>query len=167
FLIPFSMLTTLGQQLSWSSLSQPASPRISVVFDELSRPFSAISNTSAIPRVVDPGNDASVITAVLSLIWLCGFSVTAIVWFLRWWRIRRILASASPLGLDIKIPVAETSARLEPGVFGVFKPVLVLPFGLKDRLTPKQLRAVLAHELCHVRRRDNVSTTVHSFIEAC
>ncbi|MBZ5612139.1 MAG: hypothetical protein LAP38_28100 [Acidobacteriia bacterium] len=43
-------------------------------------------------------------------------------------------------------------ARLEPGVFGILRPVLLLPDGITERLSPAQLRAILAHELCHVRR---------------
>jgi hypothetical protein len=46
----------------------------------------------------------------------------------------------------------------EPAVFGVRKPVLLLPEGIMDRLTPAQLDAVLGHEMCHVRRRCASST---------
>ncbi len=54
---------------------------------------------------------------------------------------------------------------IEPGVLGIFKPVLLLPEGITDRLSPEQLQAVLAHELCHVRR-DNPADAIHLFIEA-
>ncbi|HEV8612488.1 MAG TPA: M56 and DUF3738 domain-containing protein, partial [Gemmatimonadales bacterium] len=53
-----------------------------------------------------------------------------------------------------------------PGVFGVFRPVLLLPEGIADRLTPAQLKAILAHELCHVRRRDNLAAVMHMVVEA-
>src|SRR5438445_13697921 len=55
---------------------------------------------------------------------------------------------------------------LEPGVFGVFRPVLLLPEGIFDRLTPAQLKAVIAHELCHVRHRDNLIAAIQMFVEA-
>jgi len=45
-------------------------------------------------------------------------------------------------------------------------PVLLLPAGIAGRLTPAQLEAVLAHELCHVRRRDNLSASIHMVVEA-
>ena len=35
-----------------------------------------------------------------------------------------------------------------------------------ERLTPSQLEAVLAHELCHVRRRDNLFASIHMIVEA-
>jgi len=51
-------------------------------------------------------------------------------------------------------------------VLGVFRPVLLLPNGIADRLTPSQLDAVLAHEMCHVRRRDNLTAAIHMVVEA-
>jgi uncharacterized protein (TIGR03435 family) len=55
---------------------------------------------------------------------------------------------------------------LEPGVFGIVKPVLLLPEGIADRLTKPQLNAIIAHEICHVRRRDNLSAAFHMVVEA-
>jgi len=42
---------------------------------------------------------------------------------------------------------------------------LLLPEGITERLTRPQLEAVLAHELCHVRRRDNLTATIHMMVE--
>ena len=42
----------------------------------------------------------------------------------------------------------------------------MLPDGIFERLTPAQLRAVIAHELCHVRHRDNLAAAVHMLVEA-
>jgi bla regulator protein blaR1 len=41
----------------------------------------------------------------------------------------------------------------------------LLPEGIFDRLTPTQLEAVIAHELCHVRHRDNLIAAIHMFVE--
>jgi len=60
-----------------------------------------------------------------------------------------------------------TSATfLEPGVFGIRPPVLLLPDGITRHLTPPQLEAIVTHELCHVRRRDNLGAVVHMAVEA-
>jgi uncharacterized protein (TIGR03435 family) len=64
------------------------------------------------------------------------------------------------------INVMSSPTNLEPGVFGVFRPVLLLPEGIATRLTPAQLKAILAHELCHVRRRDNLAAAFHMAVEA-
>jgi uncharacterized protein (TIGR03435 family) len=62
--------------------------------------------------------------------------------------------------------VLSSPARLEPGVFGVFRPFLLLPDCLSEHLTPEQFKAIVAHELCHVRRRDNLSSAIHMVVEA-
>jgi uncharacterized protein (TIGR03435 family) len=43
---------------------------------------------------------------------------------------------------------------------------LLLPEGILERLSPAQFEAILAHELCHVRRRDNFAAAVHMSVEA-
>ncbi len=42
----------------------------------------------------------------------------------------------------------------------MFRPVLLLPEGIEERLDVGQLDAILAHELCHVRRRDNLTAAI-------
>ena len=49
---------------------------------------------------------------------------------------------------------------------GWWRPILLLPEGIVECLTPPQLEAVLAHELCHVRRRDNLFASLHMMVEA-
>jgi uncharacterized protein (TIGR03435 family) len=55
---------------------------------------------------------------------------------------------------------------MEPGVVGLWRPVLLVPSGIEDDLTPRQLASVLTHELCHIRRRDNVTAAIHMIAEA-
>jgi uncharacterized protein (TIGR03435 family) len=64
------------------------------------------------------------------------------------------------------ITLVSSTARLEPGVFGIFRPVLWLPAGIADRLGDAELEAILAHELCHARRRDNLAAVIHMAVEA-
>jgi uncharacterized protein (TIGR03435 family) len=54
---------------------------------------------------------------------------------------------------------------MEVGAFGLLRPVLLLPEGIMDRLTPKQFDAVLAHELRHIRCMDNLTAAVHMGVE--
>jgi uncharacterized protein (TIGR03435 family) len=103
---------------------------------------------------------------VLLSIWISGFVITASIWIARWRAISRLLRAASPLPLRAPIPIKSTRDRLEPGVFGIRKPVLLLPEGIEQRLSPAQLRAILTHELAHVRRRDNLTAAIHMLVEA-
>jgi len=43
---------------------------------------------------------------------------------------------------------------------------LLVPEGITNRLPPSQLETVIAHELCHVRLRDNLTVAIHLVVEA-
>jgi uncharacterized protein (TIGR03435 family) len=86
---------------------------------------------------------------------------------LRGWLKRLAATWRRPPGLPKPaINLVSSTARLEPGVFGIFRPVLWLPAGIADRLDRAELEAIMAHELCHVRRRDNLAAAVHMAVEA-
>jgi hypothetical protein len=59
-----------------------------------------------------------------------------------------------------------SASFIAPGVFGVIRPVLLLPDGIANELAAAEFKAILAHELCHVRRRDNLVTMMHMVVEA-
>jgi bla regulator protein BlaR1 len=60
------------------------------------------------------------------------------------------------LRLQIRKPVRllESAVLKIPVVYGYFKPVIFVPLGLFTCLSPKQIEAILLHELAHVRRHD-------------
>ena len=51
-------------------------------------------------------------------------------------------------------------------MFGILRPVLLWPREIDVQLDDAQVRAVLAHELTHARRRDNLTAAMHMFVEA-
>ncbi len=162
FLVPFSSLVAIGSHLGRSSGPAIARPRFSFVMEQISQPFAI---PSAMP--MRPAADAaSTIPVILLAIWACGFIGVVFIWWIRWRRIRAAVRSASLLALDAEVPVLSSPATLEPGVFGIIRPVLLLPEGITQHLAPAQLKAILAHELCHVRRRDNLAAAIHMLVEA-
>jgi bla regulator protein blaR1 len=163
FLIPFVLLVSAGSQLGWRTAPAVAQPGLSSVMDEIGQPFAAKPPAVRLAGEVPASN---VFPEILLGVWLCGFAATFVSWFRRWRHIRAVQRAATPLSLNLPIEVLSSSARLEPGVFGILRPVLLLPDGITDRLTPLQLEAVIAHELCHVRRRDNLTATIHMVVEA-
>ncbi len=165
FLIPFSLLVAAGGQVSWWRAAPPmiAQTGFAVAMEQVSQPFAGeipAITPAEVPSKTTPMRE------LLMLAWASGLVAIGLRWWIRRRRVRTAMLGASPLSLPIGIEVRSLSAMLEPGVFGVFRPVLLLPQGVTERLTPAQLRAIVAHEMCHVRRRDNLTTAVHMVVEA-
>src|SRR5262249_49375849 len=83
-----------------------------------------------------------------------------------WIGFRAALRTSTPVELPIPVPARITPGAKEPGVVGFLRPVLILPAHFLEHLNPRQLGAILTHELCHVRRRDNFSAGVRRLVEA-
>jgi bla regulator protein BlaR1 len=162
FLVPFSLLVSIGSHVEWRTPPAMVQPQVSVV-EHISQPFAP---PAPAPLLVSVPTAPSRLPAVLFGLWLCGFAVQGLAWWRRWQHVRAALRDASPLPLGFPIPAMSTPLRLEPGVFGIFRPVLILPKGIADHLTTAQFESVLAHELCHAQRRDNLAAAVHMLVEA-
>jgi bla regulator protein BlaR1 len=165
FLIPFALLTMLGAHISWRSVGTTP-PSLVVLIDTIAEPLAAPGPTMregvSSPALVSKGT----VLNVLVVIWACGALAVFAFWLKRWRQIRRALHASISADIHFPIPVRSSPMLLEPGVFGLLRPVLLVPEGIEGRLSADQLRAVLAHELCHVRRRDNLTATFHMVVEA-
>ena len=63
--------------------------------------------------------------------------------------------------MSIEYPVEVSEACRQPAVAGIVNPTILLPAGpYLDDLTDDELETVLAHELEHVRRHDNLRALV-------
>jgi len=162
FLIPFSLLVSLGTQLEPHQAPAIAPPQFANAVYEVAQPF--VRSTHALPLSASP---SQTIPEILVAVWLCGIVLGLIFWARLQWQLRAIRLDAIPLHLNLPIPALQAPAhtRLEPGVFGIFEPVLILPAGITHQLTPAQLDAVIAHELSHVRRQDNLTAAIHMLVE--
>jgi bla regulator protein BlaR1 len=102
---------------------------------------------------------------VIGGIWLLGVLFLTIRWFRRWRGIRNVAKRGTRLTIRFPVSVLSARSEIEPGVFGIFRPVLLVPEGLADHLTQEQLDAVLAHESRHVVCRDNLTGAAHMCVE--
>jgi TonB family protein len=59
-----------------------------------------------------------------------------------------------------------SQTSLEPGIFGIRRPLLLWPVGISQHLQDAHLEAILTHEAQHVRRRDNLAAAMHMVVEA-
>jgi uncharacterized protein (TIGR03435 family) len=167
FLIPFSLLIQFGGHLEWAATASKMTPvAISRAVVTTSQPF---SSSFSVSKPQSPGLDWPSIAAVT--FWIAGFAVIVSLRTRDWLRIRQAVRSGTVLDLAVNSLTANVEVRsspglLEPGVVGWLRPTILLPSGILERLSPGQLEAVLAHELCHVRRRDNLTAALHMLVEA-
>jgi uncharacterized protein (TIGR03435 family) len=163
FLAPFPLLLALAGPLAWRTTPE-AAPAAATAIVQWSEPF---GGQLAIGNARSAASGAPAIWPMaLALAWLCGFAVVTVRWWASWRAVRAAMRSARPMAIAATVPVLVTQGSLEPGVFGVFRPVLLLPKGLVERLPAAQFQAILRHELCHVRRRDNLAAAIHMAVEA-
>ena len=182
FLVPFSFLVTLGQKLAWSRPAA-AQPALYSAVEEIAHPFAL--TPAPVPRdiapAIAPSNWVHLLPALLVL-WLLGVLAVLLMWTIRWRRIAAAMKSAEPLsegreigalrrieqlsGIRKPISLLLSRTSLEPGIFGIARPVLLWPEGISHRLEDAHLEAILAHEVWHVRRRDNLYAALHMLVEA-
>ncbi len=175
FLLPFSLLIALGASLQPITRAPMPQPAVSVVLGQITEPFSSQAHTITLSESAVPSASADLPVAsptakklpmLLVAIWACGFFGVLFAWSHKWRTIQAAVKNAQPVGAIGNISILSSRSTLEPGVFGVFKPVLLLPEGIRSRLSEDQLNAVFAHELFHVRWRDNLTAACHMFVEA-
>ena len=184
FLLPFSVLVLLGSRLHGSKA--PANPRadLSIVIEQIGQPFSssAVSHLPSATHSTSYALAVRMLPVCLLTLWLVGFVATLVIWYLRWWRTRVSIRGAQPVisgrevealrrlerlaAIERPTHLVVSTAGMEPGIVGIFRPVMFLPTGIPDRLTDSELAAIIAHELCHVIRRDNLTAAIQMLVEA-
>jgi beta-lactamase regulating signal transducer with metallopeptidase domain len=70
------------------------------------------------------------------------------------------------LGLRRRPRLRLCDAHIGPAVFGIFRPILVLPATILRNKDLDQLRPLLAHEIIHLRRRDPLAAGVQILSQA-
>jgi len=181
FLVPFALLVALGQQLGWRTLpALPAGPpgaavehgvEWGVLMERVAQPVAALAPSGSSPApVVAPAALHVDLATVVLFVWATGTAIVLGVWVVRWLRlmtlVRRSHLLIESLTDDLPLEVRVSRTPIEPGVVGVLRPIVLLPDGIAARLTRAQLSTILEHELCHVRRRDNLTAGVHMLVEA-
>jgi uncharacterized protein (TIGR03435 family) len=165
FFLPFSLLALAGEALRPASAPAVRSFAVTTTIDNIAQPLAG-SNPVALAAQGASGHGNGVLAASLAAIWMLGVLVIVTRWWRQWRQIQDAMRVATALGEISGVPVLSTSSAMEPGIFGIFTPVLLMPDRIPDRLTAPQLEAIVAHELCHVRRRDNLTYAMHMIAES-
>lgn len=174
FLIPLGILTEAGRYAATSfSTITPGAPASGAL-----RWLSVAADPAASGLTF--GLERTVLLALLA-VWAAG-AVALTVWRWREWAaLSRIIRRATPLeqGREAdallhaprssaharSIALLRSPALMEPGVVGPFRPRLLWPEGLSERLSDAELHAIVAHEAAHVDRRDNLTSLLHTMVE--
>jgi beta-lactamase regulating signal transducer with metallopeptidase domain len=164
FLIPFPLVAALGRSLRWDTApTLPAMSQWSDVVWTLAMPTSVLPAASDMSAVAPTGVHLG---SILWSIWACGMALLLARWTFQWRQLRAAVRGASPASIEAPIPIVLTSSPFGPGLVGVFHPVLLLPAGIMARLSPKQISLLVAHELCHWRRWDNLTGAIQMLVQA-
>ena len=113
------------------------------------------------------------LTGVAFCLWLAGCALLALSWLRKSYALSVSISRGrevrtgreadalrrvkSNFGVSREVRLVVTAAVSEPGVWGVLKPVVVLPEGVAERLDDAELETVFMHELAHVKRWDNLA----------
>jgi bla regulator protein BlaR1 len=183
FLIPFSLLINLGGHLARPRSSVSAQNGLYSVAEELSQPFTRTAAAVVVPAARTARADLlPLLRGVLMIVWLSGFVAALGLWWWRWRRFSAAMRDAVPIsqgrevdalrrleqiaGVRRPIRLLFSQGSVEPGIFGIVRPALVWPVGISQHLTDAHLEAIIAHEVWHVRRRDNLAAAVQMVVEA-
>ncbi|MES2627121.1 MAG: M56 family metallopeptidase, partial [Pseudomonadota bacterium] len=161
----FATLASLNFAIAQNGSPQQSALQQWMKFELL--PFNFSTGTAEL-TAGNLGFAASYGWAALTLIWLAG-SVALIVWQGRRWRdfSRHVSKLALPLPaserqhsgavthFDPGVPVLCLQGMRSAALFGIFKPVLLLPESFSQRYDNNQRHIILAHEAVHLRRKDN------------
>lgn len=187
FLLPFAALAALGSRFEWHQEVAIAPPAVSAVIGVVSQPFAGVAFESIVP----PAGPASAVAdlpwartlgTLAAIVWAVGSIATIVAWGRRWRRMAAAVRAAVPMadgrevetlrrleriaGLARAIPLRLSAGRVEPGMFGILRPVLLWPRSISDRLSDAQVAAIMAHEIAHGSRHDNLWSALHMVVQA-
>ncbi|HEY6401383.1 MAG TPA: M56 family metallopeptidase, partial [Blastocatellia bacterium] len=177
FLLPstflFLLAREMGLNLPWPARAETIAGADAEVLLLIAEPVAQSPQSGA-------GAGHNEVYCVLTALWLTGIALSLAGWA---WRRRRLAAvalagervetgreAATLEDLKIRLNVSRSvglilcSRFAEPMVWRALRPLIVLPRGLAENLSDGELQSVLAHELFHVKRYDNLFGSLQMFV---
>ncbi|HEV8487260.1 MAG TPA: M56 family metallopeptidase, partial [Blastocatellia bacterium] len=178
FAVPSALVALLIAAAGFDMSSRPVSPENEAdTLAAVSQFTAPVYETSEADAFTGDSGDHNELYCGLTFVWL---SVVTFLFGL--WVRRRLLFSQALkagravtsgreaealdrartlLGATRRVSLIVSSQVVEPGVWRVLRPAILLPEGMADHLSSAELEAVLAHELIHVARWDNLVSNLH------
>ncbi|HET9532965.1 MAG TPA: M56 family metallopeptidase, partial [Blastocatellia bacterium] len=171
--VPVFALTLLGGKLGllpvlYETPSETTTPI--QVFYQVTAPI-AQSFEGAAAGVPTPRGHSELF-CFLTMVWFAGLIFFASLWVRSRMRFARALKAGrrvfagkefeilrrvqSWLFIGREVGLVLSPGIIEPGVWGIWRPVVILPETISSHLSDAELESVVMHELVHVLRRDNL-----------
>ncbi len=185
FLLPFSLIVNLGGLIAPEGLKAPddVTPKLNII-QTINQPFkpSELKEISPAIDTIDTRNSSNMAPWIIFTIWLCGSSTVFLMWYRQNTQLSGIVKKAELLrdGPTVKgfhriklenrishtVRLVSTRDTMEPGVFGIIHPVIMLPAEILENINDSELETILLHECAHIQYRDNLIAFIHMLVEA-
>jgi beta-lactamase regulating signal transducer with metallopeptidase domain len=183
FLLPSALLILALERIGVDfALTAPATRAGSEIVSRIAQPILPIVNpggATAVETIVEasPANWEAhqELYCLLSLFWGLGVAGALTRWLVRRLRFRLALRAGAEITTGREavafnharswlFPHREIKLMAVPGlrdlgVWRVWRPIVLAPDGMAERLSDRELEAVMTHELIHVMRYDNLRDT--------
>jgi beta-lactamase regulating signal transducer with metallopeptidase domain len=180
----FSILLVGSVQDAAEMRGKPPVVRSATVTAAIPVPSTAAASVEIrpMPRGEAPAERHGSWIAASALLWLTGFLVMCVrlvVQLLGSGRVQRtshvvsdltiltrIRELREKLGMERLVQVVSNATMVVPSAVGIFSPIILLPASMLSGFPPEQLRAILLHELAHIRRHDYLVDLLQQVAEA-
>lgn len=176
FIVPAVLLVFLLQQTGIQSLSFlrafQQTDQNALLVSGITEPVATLASSYVVTIVAANGGRHHEIYFALTTIWLIGSLTILLLWGIRRRRFLRSLRlsqtsrhgrerqalerARSSLHWQGKVGLVISPLKLEPAVWSVWRPTIVLPESIANHLDDDELEAIMLHELVHIQRRDNL-----------
>src|SRR6185437_7100716 len=176
FILPAALVVVLAQQtgIQSSAFFSPfqQTDENALVLSGITGPAATLASTYEVTIFATEATRHREIYFALTTIWLAGILTLLLLWAIRR---RRFLGSLQPgesprqgrewqalerarasLQFKGRVALVISPLKLEPAVWRVWRPTVVLPESIAGHLNDDELEAIMLHELVHIQRRDNL-----------
>lgn len=176
FIVPAALFALLAQLTGINSLSlfrlAQQSESNALLFYGITEPAAALVSSYEVIVVANSAGRHGGIYMALTAVWLAGSFAILLLWgirrrkFLRSLRLGQTVQQGrawqaleqarATLQLKGKVGLVISPLKIEPAVWRVWRPTVVLPESIAGQLDDDELEAIMLHELVHIQRRDNL-----------
>jgi TonB family protein len=174
FVLPSTLLLAafnlVGIDLSDWLRAEPRAGEGTTLIAQLTAPIAYLDESVNQTTQVTSGHNE--LYCVITAVWLAGALLLIGFWLMRRYKYRALITDGlvpgdtrerqaldrvrSWLGITRTVNLSMVSGGVEPGVWGVLRPTVLLPESMADQLSEAELEAVMMHEMIHVCRWDNL-----------